>query len=111
MTSYDTGRENVSGRRRPRKTKQLNLIFVIYQIDAPTACYFHSDFFYMSKPFYHLQGLNCRDGIECSELEAPLWRASFVAREVILICPEGMSTDEQDIYFNALIKYMVSIHV
>ena len=65
----------------------------------------------MSKPFYHLQGLNCRDGIDCTQLEAPLWRACFVAREVILICPEGMSADEQEIYFNALIKYMVSTYV
>ena len=62
----------------------------------------------MSKSVPHLQGLNCRDGVECSEVEAPLWRASFVAREVILVCPEGMAAEEYDIYFNSLIKYMVS---
>ena len=62
----------------------------------------------MSRSLPHLQGLNCRDGVECSEAEAPLWRASFVAREVILMCPEGMNDEECGIYFNPLIKYMVS---
>ena len=62
----------------------------------------------MSAPSYHLQGLNCRDGIDCSEVEAPLWRASFVAREVIIVCPEGMNDAEHDTYFHALIRYMVS---
>ena len=61
----------------------------------------------MSNTREHMQGLNSEDGLCCTPYEAPLWRASFVAREVILICPEEMSSEESEMYFSALVEYMV----
>lgn len=61
----------------------------------------------MSSTQHHLQGLNRGEGLVCEPYEAPLWRASYVAREVILICPEGMQSQELEVYFDALVRYMV----
>lgn len=41
--------------------------------------------------------------------EVALWRASFVAREAILLAPDNMSKKEADSYFKALVVFLVGL--
>ncbi|KAK7676825.1 hypothetical protein QCA50_020231 [Cerrena zonata] len=54
------------------------------------------------------QGLNMEGGSHWRGAEVALWRASFVAREAILLAPDNMSKKEADSYFKALVVFLKS---
>ena len=57
----------------------------------------------------HFQGLNANTGQFPTPEETHAWRAAWVAREAVLVAPDGMSEQEQMLYFNKLVAYMVSV--
>lgn len=55
----------------------------------------------------HYQGLIADSAEEPEASEVGMWRATHVAREVILLAPEGMTKTETEEYFDSLVDYLV----